>query len=85
VYARNCRSAYRLLQDLDRCRHGRHEGDSCFDCPGGYSMGNDLIRPGLIIGHDHGGEPLAMPERGKRHLREEWLRAGARAAMEADQ
>lgn len=26
--------------DLDRCEHGRHSIDSCFDCPGGKSSGN---------------------------------------------
>jgi hypothetical protein len=26
--------------DLDRCEHGRHSIDSCFDCPSGRSTGN---------------------------------------------
>ena len=26
--------------DLDRCEHGRHSADHCFDCPGGHSTGN---------------------------------------------
>jgi hypothetical protein len=26
--------------DLDRCEHGRHSIDSCFDCPHGRSTGN---------------------------------------------
>lgn len=26
--------------DLDRCEHGRHSIDSCFDCPDGESAGN---------------------------------------------
>lgn len=26
--------------DLDRCEHGRHSLDSCFECPYGRSAGN---------------------------------------------
>lgn len=26
--------------DLDRCEHGRHSIDDCFDCVGGESTGN---------------------------------------------
>jgi hypothetical protein len=26
--------------DLDRCEHGRHSIDQCFDCPHGRSTGN---------------------------------------------
>jgi hypothetical protein len=29
--------------DLDRCEHGRHSIDSCFDCPGGQSHGNPFL------------------------------------------
>lgn len=29
--------------DLDRCEHGRHSIDSCFDCPGGKSSGNLFV------------------------------------------
>lgn len=29
--------------DLDRCEHGRHSIDSCFDCPGGRSSGNTML------------------------------------------
>ena len=32
--------------DLDRCEHGRHSIDRCFDCPAGTSSGNPfLINP----------------------------------------
>lgn len=31
--------------DLDRCQHGRHSVDSCFDCPGGQSSGNLFLDP----------------------------------------
>lgn len=29
--------------DLDRCEHGRHSIDPCFDCPGGRSHGNPFL------------------------------------------
>lgn len=31
--------------DLDRCQHGRHSKDSCYDCPGGKSGGNLFLDP----------------------------------------
>lgn len=49
-----------LVSDLDRCPHGRHEGDTCsgwrgpgpYDggCFRGVSQGNPLLPPGTIIG-----------------------------------
>jgi hypothetical protein len=56
-----------LIRSLDRCPHGRHEGDACaghhgpgmYDggCLGGFSLGNPFLqRPGGQIGTDvHGG------------------------------
>lgn len=32
-----------VLSDLDRCEHGRHEGDVCSGC-GGPSKGNPVVR-----------------------------------------
>ena len=40
-----------LLADLDRCEHGRHDGDPCFGCPDGVSPGNPHMRPGQVIGY----------------------------------
>lgn len=38
--------------DLDRCEHGRHSIDSCFDCPRGKSIGNRfLVEPHLVQDH----------------------------------
>lgn len=61
----------RILTDLDRCRHGRHRGDSCAGfnpqrpvssgCLGGVSLGNPHLRPGTIIGYDLGGRPYYAP------------------------
>jgi hypothetical protein len=30
-------------EDLDRCEHGQHSTDSCFDCPEGLSTGNMFL------------------------------------------
>lgn len=32
----------RILSDLDRCEHGRHEGDNCYGCAG-PSQGNPMM------------------------------------------
>lgn len=39
------------VNDLDRCEHGRHSADHCFDCPGGHSRGNELLRDPASFGH----------------------------------
>lgn len=52
----------RILLDLDRCEHGRHEGDQCFECKG-PSHGNPHLRPGQVIGYGLGGAPIFMPAR----------------------
>jgi hypothetical protein len=31
------------IADLDRCEHGRHSIDQCFDCPNGRSSGNQYV------------------------------------------
>lgn len=55
-----------ILQDLDRCEHGRHEGDDCFEC-GGPSVGNRVPEDDRIIGFDISGRAIFIPRRG-----EEW-------------
>jgi hypothetical protein len=37
--------------DLDRCEHGRHSIDSCFDCPAGESSGNPFLINQRNAGH----------------------------------
>lgn len=52
------------VEDLDRCEHGRHSIDPCFNCPEGWSTGNLFLRPGQRIGTTLGGDPIfAMPIR----------------------
>lgn len=63
------------LIDLDRCEHGRHEGDVC-QCPGGVSRGNPILnaagRPPLAqweprrIGTGVHGKPIFVPTRDER-------------------
>lgn len=63
------KAAWKFVSDLDRCQHGRHENDPCFNCPERKSVGNmwmvDLEnRPDhdpkrgaqLGLGHTLGGE-----------------------------
>lgn len=64
----------KILTDLDRCRHGRHEGDSCGpadDC-NGTSAGNPWLRPGMVIGHDRRGDSIVMPDRDHKHDPKAW-------------
>lgn len=50
-----------ILVNLDRCPHGRHAGDDCWDC-GGPSKGNPhLPPPGHVVGYDLMGNPYIMP------------------------
>lgn len=65
-----------VLYDLDRCEHGRHEGDACSSCEG-PSRGNPVLElcdamleakshphplPTRTIGFDIGGNPIVVPE-----------------------
>jgi hypothetical protein len=63
----------KVLTDLDRCPHGRHEGDDCagwrgpddYDggCRGGRSLGNPHIRPGQVIGYGLYADLIVVPDR----------------------
>lgn len=66
-YVRRAAGLGAILLDLDRCQHGRHQGDDCFGCDGGRSVGNPLLPPGTVIGYDISGRPYTVPERGDRH------------------
>ena len=37
----------RVVDDIDRCEHGRHHGDGCAGCAG-PSLGNPLLRNGPV-------------------------------------
>lgn len=72
---RRRRAMASTLTDLDRCEHGRHEGDDCFGCEG-RSKGNPLMAcsparnvaylAARQIGFDISGRPICVPERGER-------------------
>lgn len=61
-----------VLANLDRCEHGRHEYDACFDCPEGISTGNPRFGTGERIGTTVRGCPIHVPPRGFRHIPEKW-------------
>jgi hypothetical protein len=76
-----------ILYDLDRCEHGRHEGDVCSGCRG-RSLGNPFLqvirhgsgRPPFAqlhaeerqIGFDISGSPIFVPARADAHRPEAW-------------
>lgn len=64
----------KILTDLDRCRHGRHEGDPCgpADECNGTSAGNPWLRPGMVIGHGLRGDEIVMPDRDHKHDPKAW-------------
>jgi len=49
-----------VLLDLDRCEHGRHEGDPCGMC-GNLSTGNPHMPPGAVVGYSLRRGPIVMP------------------------
>lgn len=60
-----------LVADLDRCVHGRHQGDACGSC-GGTSTGNHRMRPGQFLGYGGRGDYLVMPDREHKHAPAAW-------------
>lgn len=63
-----------ILTDLDRCQHGRHQGDPCGpadDCTG-TSAGNPHLRPGQLIGYGLRGDHIVMPDRDHKHDPAAW-------------
>jgi hypothetical protein len=62
----------RILMDLDRNPHGRHEGDYDVNEYEGVSRGNPHIRLNQILGYDIGGRVYRMPARANRHKPEAW-------------
>lgn len=63
-----------VLADLDRCQHGRHEGDDCGDTCGYQSKGNPHIRTGAVIGYGLRGDQIVMPARDDKHDPKAWRR-----------
>jgi hypothetical protein len=65
-----------LIADLDRCQHGRHQGDACgpADACTGTSAGNPHLRPGAVIGYDMRRNPIVMPDRDHKHDPAAWRR-----------
>jgi len=64
----------KILTDLDRCPHGRHQDDPCGpadDC-NGTSAGNPHLRPGAVIGYGLRGDHIVMPDRDRKHDPAAW-------------
>ena len=61
----------KILTDLDRCQHGRHEGDDCGSC-GGPSKGNHHLPTGRVIGYGLRGDQIVMPDRDHKHDPAAW-------------
>ena len=51
-----------LLDDMDRCEHGRHETDFCNMCEG-MSKGNPYMDEHRTIGHTLDGLAITLPDR----------------------
>lgn len=66
-----------LIADLDRCEHGRHEGDACGDSCGFESKGNPHMQPGTVIGYSLRKGPLVMPHREDKYTLAAWYQNGA--------
>lgn len=74
--ARETAALIEILRDLDRCQHGRHQGDPCGpadDCTG-TSAGNPHLRPGQVIGYGLRADPIVMPDRDHKHDPAAWRR-----------
>ncbi|MEU6365726.1 hypothetical protein ABZ876_08215 [Streptomyces sp. NPDC046931] len=63
-----------LVADLDRCQHGRHQGDPCGPAGActGTSAGNPNLRPGQVIGYGLRGDQIVMPDREHKHDPAAW-------------
>lgn len=67
-----------LVADLDRCQHGRHQGDPCgpADACTGSSTGNPHLRPGQVIGYGLRRDHIVMPRREDKHDPAAWRTTG---------
>lgn len=79
--ANRARGLADLLLDLNRCEHGRHEGDACEGCAD-FSTGNPVALgptasrvldvPERTIGFGPEGLPIVVPERARVHDPDAW-------------
>jgi hypothetical protein len=71
------RAFERICMDLDRCEHGRHEGDVCDGC-GGASHGNpfhynEISGDPLPIGYTIDGKEIIIPGRDDKYDPAKWI------------
>lgn len=63
----------KMVGDLDRNEHGRHEGDVDNMDPTRRSQGNPHLPVGTILGYDISGRPYVVPPRSRRASPEAWV------------
>ncbi|MFH8581599.1 hypothetical protein [Streptomyces zaomyceticus] len=61
-----------LIGDLDRCEHGRHEGDDCSTTCGTRSKGNPHMKPGAVVGYTLRRGLIVMPHREDKYTLAAW-------------
>lgn len=69
-------AALKLLRALDRCAHGRHRADNCFECPDRRSTGNLFLEEGQQIGTTLYGERIIVPPMERRGDPHAWTVSG---------
>lgn len=65
-----------LIGELDRCEHGRHEGDACGTTCGFESKGNPHMQPGAVIGYSLRRGLIVMPHRDDKYTPAAWYQNG---------
>jgi hypothetical protein len=50
-----------LMDDLDRCPHGRHQIDPCASCPSSGNTGNPHLKEGDVVGYTVYAKPIVVP------------------------
>lgn len=65
-----------LVADLDRCEHGRHQGDDCGGSCGYRSKGNPHLPTGALLGYGLRGDRIVMPSRENKHDPAAWRQPG---------
>ena len=73
-----------MLSDLDRNKHGRHQGDRDSFDPAGISQGNPHLKTGDVIGYSlHGTWKYVVPEPRLRGDLSAWRQAALREVPDA--
>ena len=74
----------KIVHDLDRSEHGRHEGDAESQTYGGVSLGNPHLTVGETFGYTMDGARIVLPPREQRHDLSAWIQPRAAALAEGE-